>query len=233
MLKLKALLLVGLSALCLQAQALDLSKAEDETFIYLLNEKLNTQKVIASAPGIPSRMYDMTMDAEDPSNSLNKNKKYHPAERQGWEKMIAQGRVLESLGLMEFEEGTFEELDYNAKKFKFTGFLMKFTPKAHDYIQVMPSLGRVGIKVGYMGVGKISSFSKTQIKDKKPSVTVEFKSTLVNKSPWVNDEYLQSSGIMLFVEGTTSVNMSFIDGKWTIDDEKFLFSVQNPVVDFE
>lgn len=247
MLKLKALLALGLSAALLanssiaqeqpqaqvKAQAVDLSKAENATFEYLLNEKLNKQKVIASAPGIPSRLYEMTMDAEDPSNPLNKNKNYHPAERQGWESMISQGRVLEKLGLMEFESGTFEELDYNAKKFKFTGFLMKFTPKAHDYIQIMPSLGRIGLRVGYMAVKKINSFSKTQIKNKKPSVTVSFDSTLTNKSPWVNDEYLKSTGIMSFVEGTTSVNMSFIDGKWAIDDAKFLFSVQNPVVDFE
>lgn len=246
MLKLKALLALGLSAALLanssiaqeQPQKLvqeqvDLSKAENATFEHLLNEKLNQQRVIASAPGIPSRLYEMTMDAEDPSNPLNKNKNYHPAERQGWKRMISQGRVLEKLGLMKFEAGTFEELDYNGQKFKFTGFLMKFTPKAHDYIQIMPSLGRIGLRVGYMAVKKINSFSKTQIKDKKPSVTVSFDAALTNKSPWVNDEYLKSTGIMSFVEGTTSVNMSFIDGKWTIDDAKFLLSVQNPVVDFE
>ncbi len=216
-----------------QAQALDLNKACDETFTYLLNEKLNNQKVIATAPGLPSRVHEMTMVAENPQDPKNIHKAYNKAEFEGWNLMIAQGRILEKLGIMKFESGTFEELNYNGQKFSFTGYLMKFTDKANGYIATLPSLGRIGIKVGVMGVDKVKSFSKTQVKNGKPSVDVEFTTTLYNKAPWISDEYLKATRIMSFVEGSQKVNMSFIDGKWQVDDEKFNLSLLNPVFDFE
>ncbi len=235
MLKIKSLLLTALAAISMPVMAanVDLSKAQDETFEYLLNEKLNAQKVIVSAPGMPSQLHDMAMVAEDPNAKENQNKAYHPVELQGWNTMIAQGRLLEGLGMMSFESGTFEELDYQGKKFKFTGHLMKFTAKAKDYIAIFPTLRRVGLKVGVMGVDKIVSFTKTQIKEGKPTVLVDFTTALYDKSPWLSDEYLKATGIMSFVEGKTQVKMTYSDGKWQIADEKFLMSVQNPVVDFE
>ena len=97
----------------------------------------------------------------------------------------------------------------------------------------MESLGRVGLMVGNMQAVKIESFSKTEIVDGKPQVTVKFSTALANKAPWVNDEIAKAFGINAITEGTETVKMGFYDNKWSIDDKDFLFSVKIPVFDFQ
>ncbi len=65
--KFKFLLLLVCAFFSMQSMAVDLNKACDETFLYLLNQKLNKQSVIISAPGYPSHTHDMSMVAEDPN----------------------------------------------------------------------------------------------------------------------------------------------------------------------
>ncbi len=231
--KFKFLLLLVCAFFSMQSMAVDLNKACDETFLYLLNQKLNKQSVIISAPGYPSHTHDMSMVAEDPNHDKNKDKQYHPAEKQGWEKMISQGRLLEKAKIMKLQSGQFEEISYLGEKFKFYGYLMQFTKASKPYLRVMESLGRVGLMVGNMQAVKIESFSKTEIVDGKPQVTVKFSTALANKAPWVNDEIAKAFGINAITEGTETVKMGFYDNKWSIDDKDFLFSVKIPVFDFQ
>ena len=215
------------------AAALDLKKADAETFAYLLNEKLNAQKVIISAPGIPSRVHEMSMVAEDPEHENNKGKAYHPAEISGWGMMVRQGRLLEKNGLMVLEAGTFEEKSYTGEDFTFSGYLMKFTDRAREYLAVMPAIGRVGLKIGSVGVDEITEIGKTVPLNGRAQLDVSFTTKLINPAPWASEEILRETNINSFVEGSLKVRMSFDDGQWRIADEDFLLSVKNPVFDFE
>lgn len=196
----------------------------------ILNEALNTQRVFVTAPGLPSKLHDMALIAEDPDAKENAHKKYHPAEREGWKRMLAYGEALEHKGVLKITHGTFFDDDFYDRRFKFTGVLMEFKPEMKEYIAVTPLDGRVLMRVGYSGVKNIDKMEKLSGKDER--YKVEFTTALSKISPWYDDDVAKFAQVSSLLGGKESTVIKVENGKAFIDDEAFFISLKKPVTDF-
>ncbi len=201
----------------------------EEAAAALLNEALNKQRVFVTAPGLPSKLHEMALAAEDPDAPENAQKKYHPAERNGWKNMIAYGEALEKQGVLKIKHGTFFEDDFYNRRFKYTGVLMELKPEMKPYVAVTPVDGRVLLRVGYSGVGRIEGIEKIDAEHYK----VKFTTALCRISPWHNAEVDKFTKASSLLGGEESVVVKVKGGKAYIDDEDFLISLKNPVTDFK
>lgn len=195
----------------------------------LINSHLNSQSVLISAPGMPSKLHDFAMVAEDPDATENAQKQYHPAEKEGWRSMIAFGKALEQAQVMTLEQGTFFEDDFYDRRFKFTGYVMHFAPKMAGELAVMPQQGRVMLKAGKVGVDKIVS-----IKDAKDvqGYDVTYTTSLYNRAWWLTAELEPFTRLQAMLGGEEHVTIVQKNGAFVIEDPAFLSSVKNPVADF-
>lgn len=195
----------------------------------LINSHLNSQSVLISAPGMPSKLHDFAMVAEDPDAQENAQKQYHPAEKEGWRSMIAFSRALEKAGVMQLEAGTFFEDDFYDRRFKFTGYVMHFDPKMAGELAVMPQQGRVMLKAGKVGVDKIVS-----VRDARDShgYDVIYTTMLYNRAWWLTPELEPFTRLQAMVGGEEHVTIVQKNGAFVIEDAAFLSSVKNPVADF-
>lgn len=223
------MLLVATLMLPLGSQAQALPTPDEAA--KLINSYLNTQSVMISAPGIPSKLHEMSLCAEDPENPENAKKNYHPAEKAGWLRMIAFGRALEKEGFLTLEQGSFFEDDFYNRRFKFTGYLMHVQNEMNSYVAVMPQQGRVLLKVGHVGVGQIVSVKALHAEDKKAQVS--YTTVLIDRAPWFTQDVEQFTAVSSMLGGKEQVSLTFKDGKWLIDDPVFLATVKNPVADFK
>ncbi len=204
-------------------------KDESSQITSLLNEALNKQKIYVTAPGIPSKLHEMALVAEDPNADENKDKKYHPAEKAGWLSMISYGEALEQAGVLKITHGSFFEDDFYNRRFKFTGVLMEFASNMKDYVAVTSQDGRVLLRVGVVGVGELSSLKRLS----DASYEISFTTALANRSPWFTDAVEQHTKISSLLGGLEKCRLALKDGSFAIDDEAFIKTLSKPVVDFK
>ncbi len=217
------LTLCGISSVTAHEKDIDTAKIAQ-----VLDAALSTQKVYVTAPGLPSKLHELALVAEDPDAKENQSKKYHPAEKAGWKHMIEYGTALQKAGVLNIKHGTFFEDDFYNRRFKFTGVLMEFKPEMTSYVAVTPKDGRVLLRVGTSGLDKILSCTKTE----EHTIEVSFVTALKQRSPWFTDEVASFTKISSLLGGRENVRFKEHDGKFEIADDEFEKSLSQPVTHF-
>ncbi len=199
-----------------------------EQIAQLLDSALSLQKVYVTAPGLPSKLHEFALVAEDPDAKENQTKKYHPAEKAGWKHMIEYGVALQKAGALNIKHGTFFEDDFYNRRFKFTGVLMEFKTEMKDYVAVTPKDGRVLLRVGTSGLDRIISCTRQG----DHMLEVSFVTALKQRSPWFTDEVASFTKISSLLGGNEKVMLKEHDGRYEIADDEFQQSLSQPVTDF-
>ena len=194
-----------------------------------LDHVLNGQNVILKSPGFPSKVAEMVLVIEDPKAPENQGKKYHPAEITGWESMLGYARLYEKAGVVSLESGTFDEQNYSGANFRFTGYRVHIGDDLKKDTVVIPTIGKVGLKAGWVAVDRIVKISPVTEKNGLKTVEVTYTRKADNLRTWCSEEILESSGMHEALSGEQKTVLQLSEQGWVVSDPNLATSTKTQI----
>ncbi|MCR5536655.1 MAG: hypothetical protein K6F05_04490 [Succinivibrio sp.] len=194
----------------------------------LINPLLSKQEVIIKSPGFPSKLEAMVLVLEDPSLPDNQHKRYHPAEKLGWEQMLEYARAFEKSQVLRFETGTFDEHDYFDKPFTFHGHRLHIEGDLKQDTVILPALGKVGFKLGRSCVTEVSSFTEPVKEGKDYVFDFTVKVGVCELKNWSNPEILRLSGVEAVLPQSVTLKGRCHQKKCAVIADKYIESISKP-----
>ncbi len=207
---------------------------DEGLMVEALNEQLAVQEVIIKAPGFPSKEEALVMVLEDPDLPENLEKSYHPAEKLGWRQMLEYARAFEKAGVIRVHSGTFAERDYFDKPFTFTGHRLHIGTELQADTVILPSMGKVGFKLGRVCVKRLLSRSAPSFNAEtgQAEVTVSFEAGLCQLKSWASEEIVSLSGVRALFNEPLTLTLGCDLQHCVIVDEQFRSRLQKPLLAF-